>query len=79
VVFPVGGIPDYAINGETAIAVPPKRPDLLSEALVDDGKRQLVALAGHRHIQQFTGNRATDQLENTFDVILQDLPSTMVP
>lgn len=66
----VGGIPDYAIAGETALVVPPKRPDLLAEALIellaDDDKRQRIALAGQRHIQQFTWDRATDQLEGVF-------------
>lgn len=78
----VGGIPDYTINGETVIAVPPKRPDLLSEALLgilrDDEKRQRLARAGHRHIQKYTWDRATNLLENTFDIILRDHPSIVV-
>ena len=47
--------------------------------LSDDEKRQRLARAGQRHIQKNTWDRATNLLEKTFDIILQDLPSTMVP
>ena len=67
----VGGIPDYAVAGETAIVVPPKRSDLMGKSLIDllqdDDKRRRIALAGQKHIQQFTWDRATDKLVQVFE------------
>jgi glycosyltransferase involved in cell wall biosynthesis len=59
-------VSDYAIPGETALVVPPRRADLLAEeivALVEDPERlRMLRAAGQRHIQSFTWPRATSNL-----------------
>lgn len=61
------GLRDYARDGETALLVPPKRPDLLADAverlLSDEGLRQSLARQGNAHVQQFHWQRAVDGLE----------------
>ncbi len=61
------GLRNYAIDGETALLVPIKRPDLLAQAidnlLQDDQLRQKIASQGHQHIQRYTWKRAVDSLE----------------
>lgn len=63
----VGGIPDYAIAGETALVVEPRQPQALAAAvreLVESPARlQRIAQAGQEHIRQFTWERATAALE----------------
>lgn len=66
----VGGIPDYTIPGETALVVPPKRPDLLAEKILelleDKNKLKKVALSGYKYIKQFTWEKAVEKLERIF-------------
>jgi glycosyltransferase involved in cell wall biosynthesis len=63
----VGGIPDYAIAGVTALVVEPRDPLALAGAvrtLLESPQRlQEVAAAGQRHIRTFTWERATARLE----------------
>lgn len=63
----VGGIPDYAIAGETALVVEPRNPAALASAvrtLLESPQRlQAIAEAGQRHIRHFTWERATAALE----------------
>ena len=71
----VGGIPDYAVSGITALTAPPHEPGTLARHLValasDPGLRQSVANAGREHIAQFTWSRATDDLEAALVAIAQ--------
>lgn len=66
----VGALPDYAVAGETALISPPRNPEALAaniiELLENEGKLKKIAEAGHKHIQQFTWERATDQIEQIF-------------
>lgn len=66
----VGGIPDYAIAGETAMVSPPRNSEALAENIIEllenEEKLRKIAEAGHKHIQQFTWERATDQMEQIF-------------
>ena len=63
----VGGIPDYAVAGETALVVEPHEPAAVAAALgrlLDDhALLRQIAAAGQTHIRQFTWDRATDQFE----------------
>jgi len=63
----VGGVPDYAINGKTILASPPRRPELLAKNIIqlieNEDERLSIAKSGYDHIQQYTWDRATDQFE----------------
>jgi len=63
----VGGVPDYAIDGKTILASPPRRPELLVKNIMrlieNEDKRVSIARSGYEHIQQYTWERATDQFE----------------
>lgn len=63
----VGGVPDYGIDGETLLAVPPRSPDRLRDAmrrlLENDELRGQLASNAAEHIQTFTWEAATDEFE----------------
>jgi glycosyltransferase involved in cell wall biosynthesis len=67
----VGGVPDYTIPDKTALVLPPKRPELISQALMsllgDSRKLKRISEAGYRHIRQFSWDKATDRLEKVFE------------
>ena len=67
----VGAVNDYAINGETAVIVPPRDHIRLAEACIDllrdDEKRNRIARAGQEYIKQFTWERTVDQLEKILE------------
>lgn len=71
----VGGVPEYTRRGETAWVVPPRRPDLLAEAVLgllgDEAHRATLAEAGHRHIQRFTWDRSVARLEQVLTAIVR--------
>ncbi|MGA3289044.1 MAG: glycosyltransferase family 4 protein [Candidatus Bathyarchaeia archaeon] len=66
----VGGIPDYTIAGQTAMVSPPRTPEALAQNIIglleNEGKLRKIAEAGHKYVQQFTWDRATDQMEQIF-------------
>jgi glycosyltransferase involved in cell wall biosynthesis len=66
----VGGIPDYAVDGKTALISPPDEPEKLAENLVrlieDEQLRRQIAQAACEYVQQFTWERATNELELMF-------------
>jgi len=71
----VGAVPDYAIPGETALVCPPKSPELLAESIIslieDPELRKRISEAGYKHvIQNFSWDRATDELEQVFNKAL---------
>ncbi|HKO62615.1 MAG TPA: glycosyltransferase family 4 protein, partial [Pyrinomonadaceae bacterium] len=61
------GLRDYASHEETALIVPPSRPDLLADAIErligDDQLRHRLARQGSERVRQFTWTRAVDALE----------------
>ena len=61
-----GGSRDYAKHGETALVVPPKRPDLLADAvsilLDDDDMRMRIASAGHARAHEYHGSQASTRI-----------------
>lgn len=65
----VGGVPRYTVPGETALVVPPRQPEQLAEALKSllghPERLASVTEAGHRNIQAFGWEAATDALERT--------------
>ena len=68
----VGGVPDYAIAGQTAIVVEPRDVQGLAGAITDlllnPEKRAEIADNGYRHIQQFTWDRASGRLEQALQI-----------
>ena len=66
----VGGIPDYAIQGETVLVSPPRKPEILANNVIKllDDKEEMARIsnAGQDFIKQFTWERATSQLEKIF-------------
>lgn len=67
----VGGVPDYAIPGKTALVVEPRDVDAMAQAIIrllkNDDERRRIALAGYHHIRQFTWDRAVAQFEATLE------------
>src|SRR5687767_11239420 len=65
------GMREYARDGETALVVPPARPDLLAEAvetlLSDEELRRRIARQGNAHVQRYTWDVAVDALETLFE------------
>lgn len=63
----VGGVPDYSINGETILTSPPRDVNSMASNLLrmigDASERKKIALGGHKYIQRFTWDKATDELE----------------
>jgi hypothetical protein len=76
----VGGVPDYAIEEETILACPPRDPDSLAEMILrlieDPGLRRSIAENGHRHIQQFTWDRAVREFEDA--ILPHDHPDGVI-
>lgn len=62
-----GGSRDYAIDGQTALVVPPKQPQQLADAvsrlLDDEGLRVRLALTGQEMVQQYTWANAGNALD----------------
>ena len=66
----VGGVPDYAINGETILASSPRNPEALAQNTIrlieNEDERKRIAENGYNYVKPFTWDRATDQLEKVF-------------
>jgi glycosyltransferase involved in cell wall biosynthesis len=62
-----GGGRDFALPGQTALVVPPGRPDLIAEAaarLIEDRAFRLrLAHAGQAHVQRYSWRAAADLVE----------------
>lgn len=63
----VGGIPDYAVAGQTALISDPRDPQALAQNIIRllDYEAELMRIshAGYQHIKHFTWERATDKLQ----------------
>lgn len=63
-----GGVPDYAINGDTILASPPRDPECMAKNILkiinDEDERKRISENGYNFVQQFTWERATIELEN---------------
>lgn len=63
----VGAISDYAINGKTALVVPPKDSSILAmnvmKLLENECLRKEIAENGFKYIQQFTWDKSAEKLE----------------
>lgn len=66
-----GGSLDYAINGETALVVPPRQPDQLAAAAIrlieDEAFRLRIARNGQAFVQRFTWQSSLASLKETLD------------
>ncbi len=69
------GVEDYLIPDVTAMVVPARQPQLMSEALLrlveDAAKRRSIAEAGHKHIQAFTWDRAAARFDEELRRVLR--------
>ena len=63
----IGGVQDFAFDGETALLVPPGDPERLSEAILrmtrDPQLRQRLRQNALDHIQRFTWKRSAQRME----------------
>jgi glycosyltransferase involved in cell wall biosynthesis len=63
----IGGHRDYGVHEKTALLSPPKNPDALaaniSRLIENPDLRIQLAINGHRYIQQFTWDNATEKIE----------------
>lgn len=70
----VGGIPDYSVDGKTALWVPPGQPRRLAEAILalvdDEAMRRSIAKAGCLYVRRFTWDTSAERLEEVFERIL---------
>lgn len=61
------GVRSYATHGDTAVVVPPGRPDLIAAAVAelweDDAERQRIARAGHAFVQRFNWDASVTALD----------------
>jgi glycosyltransferase involved in cell wall biosynthesis len=71
-----GGSADYAVEGETAVVVPPGDATGLAEGVVrllgDDDLRLRLAAAGERWVRRFDWDRAAALLERSLEAYLED-------
>ena len=71
----VGGMPDYAVSGVTALTAEPHDPPALARHLValskDAALRRRIAQAGRAHIEGFSWPRATAGLERILSAIVR--------
>lgn len=65
-----GAIHDYAIPDETVIIVPPKRPELMAEKLIElienEERLKKISLAGYEKIKEFSWEKSSRYLEKIF-------------
>lgn len=70
----IGGVADYIVPGRTALISPPRDPAKLAANLLavvsDDTLCARLADSGYAHIQQFTWEQASRQLERLFQQAL---------
>lgn len=61
-----GGVSEFSVDGQSALIVPVKRPDLMADKILalldDDQSRMRIALSGYQGIQKFTWERAVSSL-----------------
>ncbi|OAQ54137.1 hypothetical protein HTG_00990 [Natrinema mahii] len=65
----VGGVPDYAEDGETASIVPPRDSaaliDAVRELIENENKRHHLQSQGYNHVTEYTWDDATREFEQT--------------
>lgn len=65
-----GGSRDYAVDGETALVVPPREPEKLAAAVAqlfeDDDLRRRIAGNGNDFVRRFSWDTAVSKLERVF-------------
>lgn len=63
----IGGHREFCVDGETALLVPARSPERLAASIerliADQTLRRILAANAHAHVQQFTWERATGELE----------------
>jgi len=65
-----GAIRDYAIPNRTVIIVPPQRPDLIAQKIIDlienREKTKKISLSGAKKMKEFTWEKSSQKLEKIF-------------
>lgn len=68
-----GAIRDYAVKDETALIVPPRRPDLMAGGIIklaeDDEKINKISLDGYKKASEFSWEKSTRKL---LDILLNN-------
>ena len=66
----VGGIPDYAVAGKTALVFEPKDVQTMAQLIIklieNPNELKRISYAGYNHIKNFTWEKATNKLEAIF-------------
>lgn len=69
------GMRGYAIDGRTALVVPPQNPERLAEAIIrlleNDSLRSGIARAGLEKAQEFSWEKSVDRLEELFNKAME--------
>lgn len=69
------GMREYAVDGKTALVVPPQNPERLAESIIrlleNDSLRKKIAQAGLEKAREFTWDMAIDWLEELFGRAIQ--------
>ncbi len=73
----VGGIPEYVVDGETGILVPPKDPERLAEALIcllsnSDLRKEMVENIKNGRTGIPSWNQISEMLRQTYTTVLKD-------
>jgi glycosyltransferase involved in cell wall biosynthesis len=72
----VGGVPELLRDDVDAVLVPPKRPDLLADALLsllaDEPRRERLAAAARARAPELGAERAVRQIEAVYDELVGD-------
>ena len=75
----IGGVRDFASDGETALLVPPGDVDALAAAILraagDDALRSRLAAAGLKAIARFDWDRSADRLVGILERALEREPA----
>lgn len=78
-----GGSADYAIDGDTALVVPPGDAAALTEAmdrlLEDRVSRDRIAVAGERYVRRFDWDRSAELLESHLERYVEDPEAFRAP
>jgi glycosyltransferase involved in cell wall biosynthesis len=70
----VGGVPEFVVDGETGLLVPPETPDRLAAALIellsDPTRRATFGAAGRRRVKALFDTDATNR---AFERVFRDV------
>ncbi len=75
VITNTGAVEDYAIQGKTALVVPPENPDALASGIIkllkDEELAKEISLAGYNYMKNFSWEKQAIKFENLLHKIYQ--------